>query len=882
MGRDNWRECNPLLDNSVICVPCDPGSYKSTTSADLCMPCAGGTFNPLRGSADPSACQACEAGKASVTSGASDPSQCVPCVEGTWAPAGSVTCGLCPLGTFNPVLGSGSITDCQACPDGMSSLPGATTASECVDDSGTFNMFVAEGSSNRVSTFSRSTFGFSPVFQGLPLNAPYGLVFISAIHFVVASTTTNQISKFMYDGTYVGAFASVSEPRGLLLLPDLDPPQVAVAVTVRTTQGTKKKIVFRSADGGSAVGEVELFMSEFWSYVVHDLATAGEATSQLLVTLEHSSGGSARMIYLVCVPNTQCSDSPVKISHFADDVASEVGNPPRVAKISSRSTYFLTCERLVYECQVSYVYDGGGYVEDGCPPCPVFISSLQVGSWMPGALLVDEKNELLFVSDVENNQIHSFDFDGELVSSTTTSSKATSMAFKSGGYSPLAELTPPETSSTASTIALSVSLRDRYGDLLPPDYDIAPEMSRLSLTAYGSIQVSDDVHIPIPIEGAVSLDAATVDITFAGEWRLELTENFALSSQHVGSSPLTITVDAGPTALSACTLDYDSSITANDTLTVTLKTYDEYNNLADHASDSFTAEVGGEVNEFSRSASGMYTMSHRFTQAGAENIKIPGVGQFGLDVSPSAPDAPSSTHGIKAGTELVSEKEQLLDLRVFPKDKFDNTITDATGYAVVINGGSDFPLTAPDFSIEAEIGDFAGDVTLSFTLDGVDIKNSPITIAVVPPGTVLSNSAIGAIVAAFLILLLVGSFLFYRHKKNTQLHTLQLKEAHAEEQELGQRAHSIIKKKNSALQESLRKKKHSEDELAVMKEAMTDVSSKRQEELKGVLIPSSAVKIDRLLGKGGFGVVNLATYNGQFVAMKQLLAIDDDSVKRFR
>ena len=87
---------------------------------------------------------------------------------------------------------------------------------------------------------------------------------------------------------------------------------------------------------------------------------------------------------------------------------------------------------------------------------------------------------------------------------------------------------------------------------------------------------------------------------------------------------------------------------------------------------------------------------------------------------------------------------------------------------------------------------------------------------------------------------------------------------------------------NENLQEDLRKKKHSEDELEVMKKAMTNVSTQRQAELKGVLIPSSEVKIDRLLGKGGFGVVNLATYNGQYVAMKQLLTIEDDSVKIFR
>ena len=350
-----WRECDPLLDNGVVCMPCDPGSYKSSTSADRCTPCTGGTFNPERGSADQSWCQACEAGKASTTAGASDKNQCVQCATGTWAPARSLTCRLCPLGTFNSVRGSGSITDCQACPAGMSSLPGAATATECFDDSGMFNMFVAEGSSNRVSTFSRSTAGFAPVFQGSPLNAPYGLVFISAIHFIVACTANNQILKFMYDGTYVGVFASVSEPRGLLLLPDLEPPQVAAAVTIfdgaiadfGTT--TEKKILFLSADSGAVVNEVVLPYIPGWVYSVHDLAAVGGTSGEMLATVQISHDGTFRNVWLFCIPNTPCTHAPANIFSYYDNLASLVFNPARVAKISSRSTYFLNYEGSTYE-----------------------------------------------------------------------------------------------------------------------------------------------------------------------------------------------------------------------------------------------------------------------------------------------------------------------------------------------------------------------------------------------------------------------------------------------------------------------------------------------------------------------------------------------------
>ena len=114
------------------------------------------------------------------------------------------------------------------------------------------------------------------------------------------------------------------------------------------------------------------------------------------------------------------------------------------------------------------------------------------------------------------------------------------------------------------------------------------------------------------------------------------------------------------------------------------------------------------------------------------------------------------------------------------------------------------------------------------------------------------------------------------------MRTLQLELEHEQEQGKLLRAQSGLKKENKNLQESLRKKKHSEDELEVMKAALDGLEKKQKDELNEVLISSSEVKVSRLLGKGGFGVVNLATYRCQPTAMKQLLTINDESVKRFR
>ncbi|GMI55372.1 hypothetical protein TeGR_g14295, partial [Tetraparma gracilis] len=92
----------------------------------------------------------------------------------------------------------------------------------------------------------------------------------------------------------------------------------------------------------------------------------------------------------------------------------------------------------------------------------------------------------------------------------------------------------------------------------------------------------------------------------------------------------------------------------------------------------------------------------------------------------------------------------------------------------------------------------------------------------------------------------------------------------------------VLEAEKEELEEEVRLKKHSEEELRVMVSALEAVSKERQDELKEVMMESKELKIDKLLGKGGFGVVNLATYRGTKVAMKQLLTVNEENVLRFR
>ncbi|GMI38373.1 hypothetical protein TeGR_g13291, partial [Tetraparma gracilis] len=216
-----------------------------------------------------------------------------------------------------------------------------------------------------------------------------------------------------------------------------------------------------------------------------------------------------------------------------------------------------------------------------------------------------------------------------------------------------------------------------------------------------------------------------------------------------------------------------------------------------------------------------------------------------------------STHNIGLKKQDVNSfKETSLDLTLTPMDRFENVVVDATDVTVSINGGEPIQLTSPLFTHSHVIpARYSGDLVVSFKLDGEDVANSPVTISVAPTDTLY---VVGVV---FSVLLILGLAWFYYYKQASQ--------------------NKLVAEKNM-LEEEVRRKKHSEDELKVMVEALQSVSKERQDELKEVMIDSMELQIDKLLGKGGFGVVNLGNYRGIKVAVKQLLTVNEENVLRFR
>ncbi|GMI24905.1 hypothetical protein TeGR_g14185 [Tetraparma gracilis] len=199
---------------------------------------------------------------------------------------------------------------------------------------------------------------------------------------------------------------------------------------------------------------------------------------------------------------------------------------------------------------------------------------------------------------------------------------------------------------------------------------------------------------------------------------------------------------------------------------------------------------------------------------------------------------------------------------------------------------ADHSTSAHDLALEVSASGYITGTNFTTTIEGEILynKDSPahasLTASVVIPYAGDWSVYIAVGVSSFL--LLVGAFFYRRHLKHAamRLKSVQL-EMVDQNKEFSKREKALEAEKEE-LEEEVRLKKHSEEELKVMMNALEAVSKERQDELKEVMIDGKELKIDKMLGKGGFGVVNLATYRGSKVAMKQLLTVNEENVLRFR
>jgi hypothetical protein len=211
--------------------------------------------------------------------------------------------------------------------------------------------------------------------------------------------------------------------------------------------------------------------------------------------------------------------------------------------------------------------------------------------------------------------------------------------------------------------------------------------------------------------------------------------------------------------------DFTKVVAAGTDLSITVRSFDEFDNPTSHPEDSFSYVLTDDPAEiptpFESLGDGTFSLSMPFTTAVSylpRVIHSPTLAEvraspLAVDVLASSPDAASSTHNVDFKT-FVSRKTGTtsLELVARPIDRFNNTLPTATGYAVAINGDDPLPLLPPSFSHTHVIPKwYSSSLLLSFTYNGIDIANSPVTVNIQPDYTLIYMAIAGAILLVFAV-----------------------------------------------------------------------------------------------------------------------------------
>jgi hypothetical protein len=208
----------------------------------------------------------------------------------------------------------------------------------------------------------------------------------------------------------------------------------------------------------------------------------------------------------------------------------------------------------------------------------------------------------------------------------------------------------------------------------------------------------------------------------------------------------------------------------------------------------------------------------------------------------------------------VSAFDTALSLQASVNDAFGNEVLDAPGVAVQVQGLDpsdpvavvEHVLEGPRYSHTVTVPEgLEATLSITFGLNGTRI-GEPVVITVTPPpppAQSLKYVYIAVGISSFLLLL--GAFFYRRY----QLYAAaELAKVNLEMEGQGQRfsmQKKALEAEKEELEEEVRLKKHSEEELKVMVSALEAVTKERQDELKEVMMESKELKIDKLLGKGG-------------------------------
>lgn len=230
--------------------------------------------------------------------------------------------------------------------------------------------------------------------------------------------------------------------------------------------------------------------------------------------------------------------------------------------------------------------------------------------------------------------------------------------------------------------------------------------------------------------------------------------------------------------------------------------------------------------------------------------------------------------------------------QISPRDNFGNLLTNSNFiiFDVVvewITNNNPIETVHTDFvsfpfegSIDIPKQDYGdqGTMLIYIRANNTLIQDSPFTVPIraidAPPNTSTTTTIAGIVV--FIFFVTIGILLYNRSHMKIEVEELNQWGKAVENRNLR------IMEENKMLEEQLQHRKHSPEEIAIMNQVMERQTEDRLNELRGVIVNSSEVTLGNVIGRGGFGTVNLGIFNGQKVAVKQLKDVSEKNVKRFR
>ena len=615
-------------------------------------------------------------------------------------------------------------------------------------------MFVASEKASSIVSFNGNSASFDLVKEGGALRKMGAMTFVTETLFLVVSDVITGIVTMMnVEGEVLGEFARVEAALGLLYLPDRR--QVVITGAWNANQifffdldDYKEGVRLEESDAAHVIyldtvatgitdmewvdGEIIGVPGEWVE--VHVLPgsprhlSVGENDDEILVTT--SEGEVIRL----CVPGSGCKPAVRnKILVQAN------GNLRGVAFSKLLGEFFYVREVLgrVSRCFKSETASIGY-------ECPTFAENPQGRAWDPHGAIVDDVKQVVYVSDMEFSSVHVFALDGTYLGPLEQTrgflSQPTTMAIKPGPYAPVSSLAVLATAVAGEEIAIPLTLRTSMADI----YAATNETNRFQVSAAG-FQLGVASTITGYIAHANSLLSAFLSIRAVGKWSVAITEGIK-NPQHLEGSPFEMEITAAETDPAECQAEFEKVLTAGDEFALNIAAMDAFGNPTEGVEFEFSCCVGEAM-----------------TQAGEYKVSVtPAIkgSPFHFNILSATADAALSSHNIKAD-QVYDNTETALELRAFPSDKFGNVVTIAEGYGVRVDGGGEIALQAPLYLHKHEIeSGWVGEIELSFTLDGEDIQNSPVTVRFVSDAVTATDLALlaGLLVAAIGITVIVVKF----------------------------------------------------------------------------------------------------------------------------